>query len=131
MNTLFNMSEAILDSNMDSEAFVASGILDKGTKKTFTFVEFANKGFGSVNVSDNDDIGTGDIAGCSRSGSSFGQLLPPPVISTTSIANATEVRKRFVKVSQENIFAIKEKRFEEKTAKSTKWGCNKIRYSLI
>ena len=45
---------------MDSEAFVARGILDKGTKKTFTFVEFANKGFGSVNVSNNDDIGTGD-----------------------------------------------------------------------
>ena len=61
MNTLFNTSEAILDFNMDSEAFVASGILNKGTKKTFTFVEFANKGFGSVNVSDNDDIGTGDI----------------------------------------------------------------------
>ena len=68
MNTLFNTSEAILDFNMDSEAFVASGKLDKGTKKTFTFVEFAKKGFGSVNVSDNDDIGTGDIASCSREG---------------------------------------------------------------
>ena len=49
-------------------------------------------------------------------------MLPPPLISTTSIANATEVHKRFVKVSQENIFAIKENIFEEKTAKSTKWG---------
>ena len=114
MNTLFNTSEAILDFNMDSEANVASRKLDKGTKKTFTFVEFAKKGFGSVNVSDNDDIAPCNIAGCSRSGSSFGQMLLPPVISTTSIANATEVRKRFVKVSQENIFAIKEKRFEEK-----------------
>ena len=47
---------------------------------------------------------------------------PPPVTSTTNIDNATEVRKCFVIVSQENIFAIKEKRFEEKTAKSTKWG---------
>ena len=54
--------------------------------------------------------------------SSFGQLLPPPALSNTSIANTTEIGKRFVKVSQENIFAIKEKRFEEKTAKSTKWG---------
>ena len=68
MNTLFNTSKAILDFNMDSEANVASRKLDKGTKKTFTFVEFAKKGFGSVNVSDNDDIGTGDIASCSREG---------------------------------------------------------------
>ena len=117
---------------MDSEAFVASGILNKGTKKTFTFVEFANKGFGSVNDSDNNDIGTSDIVvGVFLS---FGQMLlppPPPVISTISIDNATEVHKHFLIVSQENIFTIKEKRFEERTAKSTKWGCNKIRYSLI
>ena len=71
---------------MDSEAFVASGILDKGTQKTFTFVAFPNKGFGSVNVSDYD-------AGCSRSVSSFGQMFPPsPVISTTNIDKATDAR---------------------------------------
>ena len=57
-NTLFNTSEAILDCNIDSEVFVASGTLDKGTKMKFTFVEFAKKGLGSVYVSDNDDIAT-------------------------------------------------------------------------
>ena len=33
-----------------------------------------------------------------------------------------KVRKRFAQTSEEDIFTIKEKRFEEKTVKSTIWG---------
>ena len=36
--------------------------------------------------------------------------------------NSPQVRKRFFKTSEENIFAIKENRFEKSTIKCTEWG---------
>ena len=42
--------------------------------------------------------------------------------SPTVLPDNMKVRKRFAQTSEEDIFTIKEKRFEEKTVKSTIWG---------
>ena len=39
-----------------------------------------------------------------------------------TIITESEVRKRFAKVSEQNINAIKERRFEINTTENTKWG---------
>ena len=42
--------------------------------------------------------------------------------SPPALPDNMKVRKRFAQTSEEDIFTIKEKRFEEKTVKSTIWG---------
>ena len=92
------------------------------SKKKYTFVDFSKKGFGRISdmsdniVSHNAVAARGNICAVVN----HENLVPPP--QNTSAANEPEVRKRFVKVTEDNISAIKERRFEKNTALNTNWG---------
>ena len=64
------------------------------------------------------------MAGCQNS-----EIIASPATSNTATRgllslenNIPQVRKRFIKTSEQNIFAIKENRFEKSTSKSTVWS---------
>ena len=53
-------------------------------------------------------------------------MVPP-----TPATDNTEVHKRFTKTTDENIFAIKESRFEVNTLKNTQWAIKIVRDWLM
>ena len=109
---------------------MASNLSDCNTNSTgnnvFKFKKLRTKeNTIQVNV-DNDGSNADDdnLAGCQNS-----EIIASPATSNTATKgllsvenNIPQVRKRFVKTSEQNIFAIKENRFEKSTSKSTVWG---------
>ena len=104
--------------NDDTQPTSPSNVSSVISKRKYTFVKLS-KNPNNVNMSPGQGVRTEptqDASHIDTTTSDLSSLLPPP------LPLINQVRKRFAKTSQENIYAIKEKRFEEKTVKSTTWG---------
>ena len=74
-------------------------------------MDFSKRGFGRLNVSDKEFVRPGPV-----NTAAVNRPQPPSVPSTsTATEPEPEVRKRFVRVTEEEINAVKERRFERKT----------------
>ena len=101
--------------NDDTQHTSPSNVSSDITKRKYTFVKLS-KNNNNVNMSPGQGVRTTSEDASNIDTSDLSSLLPPP------LPLINQVRKRFAKTSKENIYAIKEKRFEEKTVKSTTWG---------
>ena len=107
------MEELNTISNEDTQPISSNSKLKAVKKKKFTFVHLSNRDkSNTVNASDTVPITCQKPAAAVRYDEA---LLPHPILPN-------DVPKRFATVTDEMIDAIKERRFDEQTNKSTKWG---------
>ena len=119
------MAEILVNSNFAPCSKYLNAEGQKSVKK-YTFVNLKNKSRVLPTALKDGAIMANSSVACTSGGAMSNIVTSDPAVSTS-----VPPVKRFAKATLENISAMKERRFEVKTVKNTKWGVKIFRDWLI
>ena len=98
----------------DTQDMSSSGDADNEVRN-FTFVKVSNRATAATSIATTNTCDADDYV--------YSDFTSAVQLNATSCSTA-KICKRFGQATEENINAIKERRYEYKTARSTIWGTN-------